>query len=273
MHSPRFLVQLLAVIALLVAAPSALAADERCPLDLETSPSASEAAAVDPPIELEVSNQSDQVLNFGDGRGVKSDLIILKATDPLPKTVEEKHFQLETLQPMKRIGSDSLESTSLSSLTYSQPKFFDNRQRIKFFICASAKDGKPGTYTGQALLSGPPGVASVTITQTAQMKTQEWQFLIFLVLALAIAAMLLLWKTSIDLKDKKPKTRTIARIGILASSLLVMGGAMYAAYNSNPAWGADLYASIAAVVGTGLAAAGFGSGISAAVQQMTADAP
>jgi hypothetical protein len=248
------------------------AKEANCPLETEGSSPVAEVTAVDPPIELEVANQSDQVLNFGDGRGAKSDLVVLKATDPLPKTVKEDQFQLQVLQPMKRIGSDGLESTRLTDLTYSEPKFFDNRQRIKFSICANAEGGKSGTYTGQVLLSGPPGVASVTITQTAQLKSKQTLFLLFLLVALFLAGALLWWKTSLDLEDKKPKTRKVARIAIVAGSLISMGAAMYAVYNSNPAWGADLYASFAAVVGTGLAAAGLGSTVSGAVQQIAADA-
>lgn len=266
-ESPNLVLLLSFAVIFMVSAAPAMAAEEKseCPLELNSDAGESEAPVVDPPLELEVANQSDQVLNFGDGRGVKTDEITLRVKDSgsLPKSVQAEHFQFITEQPMKRIGSDSLESTRLQPLTFSKPEIVDNRKRIKFTICVSAENGEPGTYTGQVLLSGPLGLSSTTLTQTAQLKTKEGTFLLILIVILLAVGVLLWWKTNLDLEGKKQKTR----IGLIVISLASVGAAMYQIYNDNPAWGADKFASALALLGTALAAAGLGSTVSGLVQQ------
>jgi hypothetical protein len=207
-------------------------------------------------IELEIVNQSDALLNFGEHRNTKRDVILLKASRPLPKGVRPGQFELDTLIPLRRIGSETDESKELTRPKYSRLHIFDHRERISFALCVDASNGHAGAFAGQYLLSGPAGISSATITQTVQLKATLCTFLKLLAIALIVTA-LALWLTRIaPAKSGQPTTGQFIAVVL---GLIAAGFAMFLAYSETPTWGADLFPSIAALVGTGFAAAGLGS--------------
>lgn len=212
--------------------------------------------AVKPHIELEVVNQSNALLNFGENRNTKRDVILLKTSRRLPKSVKPGQFELDTLIPLRRIGSETEESSELKHPKYSRLHIFDHRERIGFTLCVDAKGGESGTFAGQYLLSGPAGISSATITQTAQLKATMTTFIRCLLTALFITLLALFFTRILPAGDRKAR---IGQTGAVILGLITAAVAMFVAYSETATWGADLFPSIAALVGTGFAAAGLSS--------------
>lgn len=257
-------------LALLVALNSAPAQADSSPCSIPVNQQAKDGPAVKPPVELEVASQSDSILNFADGRGEKTDFIVLKASDPLSKGVTPDQFELDTLTPLRRIGEDSLESTRLKQPMRSDVRIFDHGNRVAFTLCVSANGGEPGTFNGQYLLSGPTGVSSATVTQTAQLKATLGQFLPWLIGVLLVTAVIMAIKLVSRSDDKKAK---MGQVAIAVVSVVAAGIAMVLVYNGDQTWGTNTLASAAALLATGFTAAGIGSGSSTAIGKLTAALP
>jgi hypothetical protein len=214
------------------------------------------------PIELQV-RATDPVLNFGDGRGTLYDYVVLKASKPVPPSVPSGAFEIDRLEPMRRIGGEGLESARLRVPTYSRPHFFNHRTELGFSLCVTAASGKPGTYTGQFLFVGPGAIASVPITQTAQLKIEEWKFLIALVIVLIVTLGFLGVRALAEFDGEAEPREVVVKMSLLLISVAAAGLAMYLVYDKTPTWGDDLVVNGAALIATAFTAAGLGNTLAA----------
>jgi hypothetical protein len=226
------------------------------------SPKVRERVKAAGPIELEV-RETDPVLNFGDSRGTLYDYVVLKASQQIPLGVNYTHFELDSLEPMRRIGGEGLESARLLAPTYSRPHFFNHRMEIGFNLCVTAASGDPGTYTGQFLFVGPGEVASVPISQTAQLKTEEWKFLIALLIVLLATLGFLGVKALAEFDGEAEPREVVVKGTLLFISVAAAGLAMYLVYDKTPTWGDDLVVDGAALIATAFTAAGLGNTLAA----------
>jgi len=215
-------------------------------------------------VALSVESQSDPVLNFDSGRGIKLDYVTLKASPPLPARIHPKNIELNSLVPMKRIGTDNLESTRLKFPSFTRPWIHSHGERISFAVCIDAAGGDPGTYTGQVEVSGPVGLAPFQLAQTAQLKAPvAGRFGLLFLLALAVAGIFIWRKVGEENHAKKGK-KFGAQMLVVLISVGAAAYAMWRIYDQSPAWGADWFASFAALVAAGFAAGGIGTTITAA---------
>lgn len=222
-----------------------------------------DAPAIEPSVTLSLESQSDAVINFGEDRGVKVNYVTIKVSPRLPDNIRSKNLELNSLLPMKRIGTDNLESTRLKFPRFIPPRILSHGERISFGICIDAADGDPGTYTGQVELNGPLGLSPLQLTQTAQLKAKVFGlFGIFFIIALGLAGIFVWRKVGKETSATGGK-KLGAQIAVVAISLGAAGYAMWKVYNESPSWGADWFSSLAALVATGFAAGGIGTGVSA----------
>ncbi len=211
------------------------------------------------------------MLNFGEDRDVKADYVTLRASPPLPESVTPGQLELDSLIPMKRIGSDTLESTRLKFPRFIRPRILSHGERIGFGVCIDADGGEPGTYTGQIEVNGPAGLAPFQLTQTAQLKSKIiGGFGIFFILALVLATVFVWRKIGSETKATG-RRRFRAQLAVVAISVGAAGYAMWKIYNETPDWGADWFASMAALVATAFTAGGIGTGVAALASLVTGE--
>lgn len=263
-------------------------AGELCPV-----PNAAGTAAGDPikpAITLQADPQSSaKVVNFGADREPESVAFRINVPSVLPKDVE-KRLEL-VADPIVRTG-ETTESVSFPDPRYSALRVSGNRKRISFRVCFDPpKDLPAGKYTGQVVLEGPPGVDSADVTVTLNAK-DGLGFWIGMVATGLLAFLVLLYKGASDeratrmaaaeklpdtLDDGTPnqaktKAKTDATRWLSAAwaciwnpgwafpTLFAVGaafGVLFAAYANNPSWGeSGFLSSVAALIGTGLAAVG-----------------
>jgi len=235
-------------------------------------------ATVDERIGLSV-RESTPVVDFGAGRNTEADYIVLQASRAIPEGILSQNFEIDTREPMKRIGTSSLESIHLRAPTYTRPHFFNHRREIGFNLCISGAGADPGTYTGQFVFVGPGKIASAELTQTAQLKATHGTFwiimggvLLAMVVALGSKAVL---EHPKEKKDKrcgslwhnflKPLLASAPRILLLVTGALL---AMLVVYSEAPTWGENLVLAISALVATAFTAAGLGNTLTAAVSNV-----
>jgi hypothetical protein len=223
----------------------------------------SEFAEVTKPIEFSV-HETNPVVSFGAGRGIEADYILLQATRPIPEGILSKNFEIDTREPMKRIGTSSLESVHLRAPFYTRPHFFNHRREIGFNLCVPGAGADPGTYTGQFVFVGPGKIVSAVITQTAQLKATHSMFWIIaggVLLAMLIA---LITKTFLEHSGALWKGpfwwSLLLVVPLVIASLL----AMLLAYTEAPTWGENLAFAISALIATAFTAAGLGNTLTAA---------
>jgi hypothetical protein len=222
-----------------------------------------EFAEVTKPIEFSV-HETNPVVSFGAARNIEADYIVLQATRPLPEGILSKNFEIDTREPMKRIGTSSLESVHLRPPFYTRPHFFNHRREIGFNLCVNGAGADPGTYTGQFVFVGPGKIVTAVLTQTAQLKATHamfWMIAGGVLLAMVIA---LITKAILE-HSGKLKTLTfwwsLLPIPFLIFAALV---AMLLAYTETPTWGENLIFAVSALVATGFTAAGLGNTLAAA---------
>jgi hypothetical protein len=221
------------------------------------------------PVEFTV-HESSSVLNFGSNRGIRFDYIVLRATEPIPPNIYSSDFEIDSFEPMRRIGEASLESVHLPAPTYTPPHFFNHRKEIGFNLCVSSgQDADAGTYTGQFELVGPGAIETTTVTQTAQLKAENvtfvWSFIAVLVFAFVLLVMNQLILPASP--TKKEWKAWVARIVVIVFALAAAASAMLVAWSQNPTWGENLWVAIGALIATAFAAAGVGSTLTAAAAQ------
>jgi hypothetical protein len=222
------------------------------------------------PVEFTV-QETSSVLNFGSGRDKRADYIVLKASQPIPEGIYSTNFEIDSLQPLRRIGEASLESTHLKPPTFTPPHFFNHRKEIGFNLCVDASGGKPGTYTGQFQFVSPGAIETVTLTQTAQLKAEDAWFWGPLILVGVLALILLITNVYVQSeggwKKWTPQQR-VARIVLIIFSVGAALSAMLIAWSQNPTWGENIWVAVGALVTTAFTAAGLGSTLTAAAGQI-----
>jgi hypothetical protein len=219
------------------------------------------------PIEFTV-HETSSVLNFGSKRNTRADYVVLKASEPIPGDIYSSDFEIDSLEPLRRIGEASLESVHLKSPTFTPPHFFNHRKEIGFDFCVSTKGGKPGTYTGQFQFIGPGSIVTATLTQTVQLKAENDTFLKALIGVIVLALILLAVNHLILPANPQHWKEWAARIILIVVSLAAAVSAMLIAWSQNPTWGENLWVAIGALVATAFGAAGLGSTLSAAAGQI-----
>ena len=231
----------------------------------------------DKPIEPKVTlkpEASSETINFGGSRGTKSVDVVLLASHPLPKTFSPKQLELDSPKRFRRAGQ-MLDSSSLRLPRFSNPQIVEHRKKIRLRICIDATDAQAGTYSGTVYISGPPGVSSTSIAITANIKTSECNFMLVVILGLILSFLLLLFKAAKDQKkgsDSWPKAirGRFTDAAFIASTAVALGAAlvaMRAIYDSNPAWGAETWTNVFAILGTAFGAAGVGGLIASFTQK------
>lgn len=213
-------------------------------------------------IEFQV-HESDPVLNFGSDRGQKRDFIVLKASRPIPRGIRSSDFEINSLEPLRRIGTTELESERLPSPRYSRPHLFNHRRELAFNLCLRPTGGDPGTYTGQFLFAGPGAISSVTLTQTAQLKAEEGSFLLPFILigAITLCALGLRSYSKLDKRSSKKEifTELVVVLGSAGAALV----AMVLIYEETPTWGEKgIVVASAALFAAAFTAAGLGAAVS-----------
>jgi hypothetical protein len=226
------------------------------------------SVSIPDPIELTV-HATDPVLSFGAGRGIKSDYIVLKASSPIPEKVFSTNFEIDSLEPLRRIGSESLESVRLVSPTYTRPHFFNHRKEIGFNLCIDGAHGEPGTYTGQFLFVGPGEISSAVLTQTAQMKSTKGKFAIFLILVLLATFVFLCVRAYAELGPNTSGRELTIKIFLLLVSVAAAGLAMALVYAKSATWGENQVVSVAALIATAFTAVGLGNTLSGGTEKIS----
>lgn len=275
----------------LAAAPSAAAnpaGDEvgtpnpECPV-----PNASGVAGGKPlkeKLSLETDAQSlNRTVNLGSDR--EEEIVTLRVNVPsgLKKTKVTKRMEL-VAEPFVR-GNETGESVSFSDVTFSTLDVSGNGKRITFRMCIDPpNDLQAGKYVSTVMLDGPPGVESATMTVTVNGKNGG--IFVWCAIAAAILSFLILLykgagerrtaaiaeaKKKSNPKERQEKLeeaerwrghlgRCITDLGWLVPTLAAIVAAfalLWAAYDSNPAWGeGGPVTSALALIGTGLAAIG-----------------
>lgn len=240
------------------------ATTEECPIPANTE--AAPGPVLKTPITLSVTEPDPptEVINFDNGRGVKSFTVVLKASSPLPPSFNADQLEFSNPRALKRVSTD-LESASLAFPTFSKPDIYSARERISFQTCIDAKDAPAGTYTGQISVSGPSGLTGASVGVTANLKSLG-RFLLVGGASLVAAFLLLLAKEANDTKEKGSWLGAMpAQLGQgsfwgpTIIGLIAAGLAIASIYAKNPAWGADLWESLATLGGAAFGATGVGS--------------
>jgi hypothetical protein len=212
--------------------------------------------------------ESNPVMNFGPGRGTQEDYVVLIASKELPKRVTAANFEIDTVEPMRRIGEASLLSSHLPPPTFTRPHFFNHRTEISFTLCVKSGGKDAGTYTGQFQFISPGAIETATLTQTAQLKAEESTFIWWFVGVLLLAAVLL-GVNQLILPDWPTGRREwLARSVVIGLSLAAAASAMLVAWSQNATWGENIWVAVGALIGTAFAAAGLGGTLSAAAGQI-----
>ncbi len=212
-------------------------------------------ATVSEPIDL-VPRQI-KPLSFGTHRGTMGAFVTLQASSQIPTDIYSTDFEIDTVEPMSRVGNGSLESTHLDQPTFSPPHIFNHRKEVGFYFCVNtADDAKAGAYTGQFNLVGPEGISTASLTPTAQLKARTWEFLVVLVVVLAIAATILV-ANIIFIPDKKVSRGSRIFAGVVTFVAAVL--AILVAWSQNPTWGENIWVALVALLTTAFGAAGLGS--------------
>jgi hypothetical protein len=230
---------------------------------VDHSPAHEPKVQLDQPISLVA--RPIPILSFGTDRGTMGAYITLQASEPIPTGIYSTDFEIDTVEPLRRVGEDGLESTHLGLPTFTPPHIFDHREEVGFYLCVDTSSANhAGTYTGQYRFVGPALISTVALTQTAQLKARTWQFLIALVIALALAAAVLAANIYFVGEKKTPRSRRILA-GVL--TLLAALFAMFVAWSKNPTWGENFWVALLALLTTAFGAAGFGGTLTAAAEK------
>jgi hypothetical protein len=211
------------------------------------------------PIEFSV-HESDPVLNFGVDRNTKRDVVVLKGSRKIPPGIESKNFEIDSVEPLRRIGTAELESTRLHSPRYSRPHFINHRKELVFSLCVKATDGEAGIYTGQFLFAGPGLISSVTLTQTAQLKDGSGKFLPFFIVIVLVTLIALAVRAYTEFEGKPQVKEFVAAGVVVIGSAGAAALAMFLLYEETPTWGEKgTVVAGAALVAAAFTAAGLGA--------------
>jgi len=221
-------------------------------------------------------------VNLGDDREPEEVTLRVNLPAVLPKGFERK---LELVAEPFVTTSETGETVSFSEPMFSELTESGNRKRITFEMCIDPPNDLPaGKYTSTVMLEGPPPTESAVMIVTLNAKDGHG-FIIAAALTAVLAFLILLYKGAGDKRTvrlaeaeketvpEKRKTAVAAAgkwwdpikdclldLGWLVPTLASIAAAftlLWAAYDSNPAWGeGGIVTSAIALVGTGLAAVG-----------------
>jgi hypothetical protein len=218
------------------------------------------------PIRFSV-HQSSPVINFGSDRDVQADYVVLKASKPLPPGVFSDSFELDTREPLRRIGAESLESGHLSAPRFTPPYIFNHRTEIGFNLCVDASGGSAGTYTGQFLMVGPGAIRSALITQSIQMKAESWEFWIGLAVVEVLAIVALLAR-ALSRPNAKPRSGWwwLTILLTIALQVAVSILALVTLWETTTNWGETRFIAYGTLLTTAFAAIGLAGLVSSGAE-------
>jgi len=302
-------------------------AEELCPRSIGSA--SGPMATIKPKVALSASGPAEAI-NIGGARGIGTTDITVTASPALPSSVTPEQITLDIPKRFVRTGQ-GLPPVYLPNPTFSMPRILEHGTLVAFTLCVDASKISAGSYIGQVIVGGHPGIQPATVAITLNAK-DEVEFIVGLVLA-AIAAFLLLvlrgMKVNLDklkateaaaeatikearakeklalvkgaraqergendvvaaekmveeeekgraeaasmcVNQRKPVGKAIADtakdpLGFWAPTLVAVGAAVVAmlqVYDANASWGADTIASLLALGGTAITAAGVGTFLS-----------
>lgn len=229
------------------------------------------------------SQSAAKSVNFGTDREAERLKLSVNLGKKL-KTGYERNFNL-VAEPITST-SETGESIVLDEPSFSYFRMSGNREKVTFWMCVDPQNDLPaGKYVGTVLLEGPVKTETAVMTITYHAKDGNG-FILALFLTLGIAMFVLLYKGAAERRDtaiakaeagqKAQKKQleeakswgrqfrdcihdwgwwipTVASVGAVFAVL-------WAAYDSNPAWGeGGTVTSALALIGAGLAAVGAGT--------------
>jgi hypothetical protein len=233
-----------------------------------------------------------QIINFGADRSRRHADIVLSASPSLPPDVRAADIRIEVPQRFMRVSS-TLPTLSAPRPQFTHPAISPERDRIMFTMCVDGRGVAPGTYAGNVIVEGPQGLGPATIAVTQNYKDARLAY--FLAIGSLVAALCFLLlrgaaarqskaaekhgqalaSTADQSEDAKraalerapePKehmheyfTEVLWDLNWWLTSLVSLGvaaGSIIALYSGNPSWGADAWASVAAIVSPTFAAVG-----------------
>ncbi len=210
-------------------------------------------------------------INMSDTQGIGVTELVVGASPALPSKVKPRQITLTVPKRLERTGSN-LSSEYLRPPTFSRPRILENGKLVAFRLCENVTGAQAGSYIGQVIVGGPNGVQPATIAITVNAKNQTF-FWIGLCGAILLAFALLLAQAA-DKRQSKDGGRDFLRPcgealsdawGFWLPTLVAIGAAVVAVFqvwDSTLAWGADTGASLIALGGTALSAAGIGGFLS-----------
>jgi hypothetical protein len=253
-----------------LAVPAAAAAEEACN---KTSAEVTSGEVVSPTVALQSSGTADPI-NMGALKGTGITDVTVSASPALPKSVTPGQITLDVPKRFTRNGTN-LNTAYLPAPTFSTPRILEHGKLIAFSLCLDADNIDAGSYIGQVIVGGPEGVQPATVTVTLNAKDQT-MFRVGIVLAVLVAFALLLMrgikvnydKTEGDtqgnfMNSLKATAKDV--IGFWLPTVVAIGAAVIAmltVYDGAPSWGADQTASLIALGGTAITAAGAGTFLS-----------
>jgi hypothetical protein len=212
-------------------------------------------------------------MNMGSLRGIGTTDITVSAAPALPKTVTPQDITLDVPKRFGRNGT-GLSTAYLPEPTFSTPRILEQGKLVAFTLCEDVSNVSAGSYVGQIIVGGPPGVEPATVAVTLNAK-DAWLFDVGLGLAIILAFALLFLrgvKVNVDkpaVGATPPGRAAVATLkdplGFWAPTAIAIGAAVAAmlqVYDANASWGADTVASLLALGGTAIAAAGLGTFLS-----------
>jgi hypothetical protein len=238
-----------------------------CPRKLND---AEPGAALKPAVTLTPTAQSAQKqVNFGtdtDPKPIQD--VRLTSNRALPESVTPAQINFEAL--ISRSG-DTLESTDFPDPTFTQPRISADRKAVTFTVCLDPEGISAGKYVGTITVSGPPGLSATSINLTVTAKNGSL-FELGIVVAVVLCFVLLLFKDAVAwFKEPGDNWLNALKKPLIdmrwwAATVIGLGaafGTLYAGYANDPAWGANGFAAVIALVGSGVAGIGGKSIISA----------
>jgi len=206
--------------------------------------------ALEEPITLSPAVGSEQrSKNFDAKRGTKDIKDVRINSDKrLPDSITPSQLNFESL--IQR-SEDKLESVDFPDPTFTDPRISADRKHLVFTICLNANGMDAGKYVGNVAVNGPDGLGEARVGITANLKVNFLIWFGLTIIAILFAGGALVWKarSAGTATDGGWWFKTVA-------ALVVAFGALSVAYSNDPAWGAGLFNSAIALVGTALASIG-----------------
>jgi hypothetical protein len=208
-------------------------------------------------------------MNMGGLKGTATTDITVAASPALPDSVTPQDITLDV--PKRFVRNSTGAGTSyLPAPTFSTPRILEHGALIAFTLCVDASHIAAGSYVGQVIVGGPPGVQSATVAVSLNAKNATL-FIVGLILASLISLAALVYaavKAAYGAQPDDQRSWTQAwrstvknGFGFWIPTVVAIGaaiGAMLQIYDGNVAWGADEISSVVGLLGSAIAATGVG---------------